>query len=48
MTYTPDDSWQEFETTGSVAAYLAYRKKSNSTPEIAEEPSGSQGEDTET
>ncbi len=29
MAYTPEDSWQEFETTGSVAAYLAYREKSN-------------------
>lgn len=29
MAYTPEDSWKEFETTGSVAAYLDYREKSN-------------------
>lgn len=29
MAYTPEDSWQEFEATGSVSAYLAYREKSN-------------------
>lgn len=28
MAYIPEDSWQEFTATGSVAAYLAYREKS--------------------
>ncbi len=47
MTYTPEDSWQEFETTGSVAAYLAYRQKSNNSPEPVEEPALPQGDITE-
>lgn len=41
MTYAPEDFWQEFETTGSVTAYLAYReknsKKTDSTPEENQE-----------
>ncbi len=47
MVYTPEDSWQEFETTGSVAAYLAYRKKSSETPENTEESCTPQENTTE-
>lgn len=47
MAYTPEDSWQEFETTGSVAAYLAYRKKNSETPETAEASALPQGETAE-
>ncbi len=42
MAYTPEDSWQEFETTGSVAAYLAYREKSNQIPDSSSEPTEDQ------
>ncbi len=45
MTYTPEDSWMEFESTGSVTAYLAYREKSNKLPDLAEEACKSQGEE---
>ncbi len=47
MTYTPEDSWLEFENTGSVTAYLAYREKSNKTPDAAEETCKSQGDESE-
>ncbi len=47
MTYTPEDSWMEFENTGSVTAYLAYREKSNKLPESTEETSKDQRENQE-
>lgn len=47
MAYTPEDSWTEFESTGSITAYLAYREKSNKLPDSAEETCKSQGEDSE-